>query len=320
MTLIVPALVVALALAHGPQQVMRKGSLVALVTPMKKNGQIDLPALSNLLKWHKRANTDGVVVLGTTGESATLSMDERAQVLQVCREELKGKVPIMVGTGTIDPKKVILMNEQALSYGADACLVVTPYYAKPTQRGLYHFFSHVADATELPLLLYNVPGRTAVDLRPETVEELSKHPRIFGMKEATGDLSRAAELRERIGDDFMLFSGEDSNALDFTLNGGDGVISVTSNVAPALQHKIFAAALAGNENKARELNRPLMKIHQRLFLQANPIPVKWALNAMGKMDSGIRLPLTELEPDFQEPLLEALEEANLMQEPAAVAV
>ena len=205
---------------------MRPGSLVALVTPMLPGGEIDVEALRGLLRWHAEAGTDGIVALGTTGEASTLNMEERAIVLQTCREEIVGRVPLMVGTGTIDPRGVIAMNEQALEYGADSCLVVTPYYTKPTQRGLTEFFTYVADATpKLPMLLYNVPGRTAVDLRPDTVAELAKHPSIFGIKEATGELGRVDMLRELIGPDFMLLSGEDSNANEFTLRGGDGVIS-----------------------------------------------------------------------------------------------
>uniref|UniRef100_A0A7S0IND1 4-hydroxy-tetrahydrodipicolinate synthase n=1 Tax=Calcidiscus leptoporus TaxID=127549 RepID=A0A7S0IND1_9EUKA len=290
---------------------MKAGSLVALVTPMTPDGALDLDSLRELLQWHVRSETDGIVALGTTGEASTLSMEERAAVLQVCSEEVVGKVPLMVGTGTIDPRKVIAMNEQALEYGADSCLVVTPYYTKPTQAGLLRFFRYVADATSLPLLLYNVPGRTAVDLQPHTVGELAKHPRIFGIKEATGDLARVPLLRELCGDDFMLFSGEDSNALEFTLHGGDGVISVTSNVAPAEQHLVFEAALRGDEVAAQEHNEQLKLLHQRLFLQANPIPVKWALAAAGRVPYGIRLPLCELEEPFHTPLLEAMRVAGV---------
>ena len=248
---------------------MRPGSLVALVTPMRPTGELDLDALRGLLRWHVESGTDGIVALGTTGEASTLSMDERAQVLGVCQEVLDGTgVPLMVGTGTINPRSVIKMNEQALSYGADSCLVVTPYYTKPTQRGLAEFFTMVADATPLPMLLYNVPGRTAVDLKPETVAQLSKHPRIFGIKEATGELSRVSQLRQLIKQKhFMLFSGEDSNAKDFTLMGGDGTISVTSNIAPARQHQIMMAALRGDAEEMVKLNEPLNLLHQRLFLQ-----------------------------------------------------
>jgi len=242
-----------------------------------------------------------------------MDMGERAAVLEICKEEIVGKIPLMVGTGTIDPRKVIQMNEQAIEYGADSCLVVTPYYTKPPQGALLSFFRHVADATPLPMLLYNVPGRTAVDLQPQTVAALSEHPRIFGIKEATGQLERVPLLRELCGPDFMLFSGEDSNAYEFTLLGGDGTISVTSNVAPVQQRLVFEAALRGDKAAAPALNEPLKTLHQRLFLQANPIPVKWAVAHMGRADHGIRLPLCQLEEPFHEPLLEAMREAGIVE-------
>uniref|UniRef100_A0A7S3X0W1 4-hydroxy-tetrahydrodipicolinate synthase n=1 Tax=Strombidinopsis acuminata TaxID=141414 RepID=A0A7S3X0W1_9SPIT len=307
---------IAMASAKNP---MTPGSLVALITPMKPNGDIHFDELRSLLRWHVESGTNGVVALGTTGEASTMSMDERAAVLEVCQQELSGKLPLMVGTGTIDHKKVIAMNEQALQYGADACLVVTPYYVKPTQQGMVQFFTTIADATPLPMLLYNVPGRTAADLQPETVARLAEHERIFGIKEATGDLERVKVLRELCGPDFMLLSGEDSNAFEFTLLGGDGVISVTSNVAPAQQTKVFAAALAGDANTARELNRPLERLHQRLFLQANPIPAKWAVHRMGRSSPGIRLPLTPLDEAFHTSLEEALREAMCLENSPASA-
>lgn len=291
---------------------MKPGSLVALVTPMTPSGDLDLDSLRGLLRWHVEAGTDGMVALGTTGESSVLTFDERARVLDVCVEELKGKMPLMVGTGTIDADAVIKMNQQALDAGADSCLVVTPYYTKPTQRGLVEWFTKVADAVDLPLLLYNVPGRTAVDMRPETVAQLARHPRIFGIKEATGELERVEQLRRLIrDDDFMLFSGEDSNAHDFTLRGGDGVISVLSNVVPAEQARVFKAALTGKHDEAQELHEPLALLAKRLFLQANPIPVKYAVASLGRMASAQRLPLTELDPEFQPVLLDAMADVGL---------
>lgn len=291
---------------------MRPGSLVALVTPMRDDGSIDQDTLAALCRWHVECGTDGIIALGTTGESSTLSMEERADVLSVCRQELAGKVPLMVGTGTIDPKEVVRNNEQAIAFGADACLTVTPYYVKPTQQGMINHFSYIADATPLPMLLYNVPGRTAADLQVETVAVLSRHERIFGIKEATGDLKRVKALRELCGPDFMLLSGEDSNAFEFTLMGGDGVISVTSNVAPALQAAVFAAAMRGDAAAARALNAPMELLHQRLFLQANPIPVKWAVQRLGRCGGGIRMPLTQLEPPFHAPLEEAMVAAGVL--------
>lgn len=293
---------------------MVPGSLVALVTPMTPSGHLDLDALRGLLRWHIEAGTDGIVALGTTGESSVLTFDERARVLEVCHTELAGRMPLMVGTGTIDPESVIKMNRQAQELGADSCLVVTPYYTKPTQRGLAEWFAKVADATDLPLLLYNVPGRTAVDMRPETVATLAAHPNIFGIKEATGELERVEQLRRLIDDvdpGFMLFSGEDSNAHDFTLRGGDGVISVLANVVPAEQAAVFQAALAGDAESAARLHQPLALLAKRLFIQPNPIPVKYAVAALGRMESAQRLPLTELDAEFQPALLEAMAAVGL---------
>ena len=299
--------------ADSVQGPMRPGSLVALVTPMRADGSVDVERLRSLIQWHLVCETDGIVALGTTGEASTMSMDERATVLGVCRDELAGTgVPLMVGTGTIDPKRVIAMNEQAYEYGADSCLVVTPYYVKPPQQAMVTFFETIADATPLPMLLYNVPGRTASDLQPETVAQLAKHPKIFGIKEATGDLTRVEQLQRLCGDDFMLLSGEDSNAFEFTLLGGHGTISVSSNVAPVRQHAIMKAALAGNADEARRLNKELELLHQRLFSMANPIPVKWALARMGKIELGIRSPLCQLDEVYHTGLEEAMTQAGAL--------
>lgn len=295
---------------------MAPGSVVALITPMHPDGEIDVESLRTLLRWHIEEGTDGIVALGTTGEASVFSMEERATVLKVCQEEIGGKLPLMVGTGSVNPNSVIAMNKQAIEYGADSCLVVTPYYVKPTQRGMVKFYEYVADATPLPILLYNVPGRTAADLKPDTVGLLAKHPNIFGIKEATGELERVDLIREQCGKEFMLFSGEDSNAYEFTLRGGDGVISVASNVAPAIQSRVFEAALRGDATEAVRLNEPLKLLHQRLFFQANPIPVKWAVSEMGRCEGGIRLPLTELEPEFHDALRFAMRTAGALPEEA----
>lgn len=289
---------------------VKPGSLVALVTPFTESGAIDEPALRALLEWHVESKTDGLVVLGTTGEASVMDMDERARVLEITAEVAKGKVPIVVGTGTINPKSVVKMTQQAADLGADASLVVTPYYVKPTPVGLVQHFTYVADAVDLPMVLYNVPGRTGVDCKPETAAAAAKHPGIIGIKEATGDVSRVAELRKLAGKDFMLFSGDDETGAEFVLLGGDGVISVTSNIVPNLQHRIMAAALSKDRAQAESLNRPLELLHKRLFLQSNPIPAKWALYRMGRIGPGIRPPLTPMSDTFIGPLEEALSAAG----------
>lgn len=291
---------------------LKKGSQVALVTPMTSSGAVDKAKLRDLLEWHVDQGTDGIVALGTTGEAATMSMAEREEVLTVVTDVCKGKVPTMVGVGTINPDSTVAMAKQAQDCGADSVLVVTPYYVKPTQKGCVKFFNHVAEATDLPMILYNVPGRTACDLLPETVAELRKNPKIVGIKEATGDNSRVAVLRDLCGEDFLLYSGEDSASMDFCLKGGDGSISVTANVAPAAMTKMLCAAADGDAATAEGLNEPLKLLHDRLFLQSNPIPAKWALNRMGKIGDGIRLPLTWLEDEFHAPLEEAMASAGLL--------
>jgi len=292
---------------------IEKGSMVALVTPMKPDGAVDEAQLRSLLQWHVACQTDGIVVLGTTGEASTLSFDERARVLDITAEEVKGKIPIVVGTGTIDPRMVVKLTQQARDHGADASLVVTPYYVKPTQKGLISHFGFVAEAVDLPCLLYNVPGRTGSDIKPETAAEVaSKHAGVIGMKEATGDLARVAAIRSLAGQDFLLYSGDDETGAEFVLQGGDGVISVTSNIVPEQMHMLMMAALDKDKTRAKAINTPLKLLHQRLFLQANPIPVKWALYRMGRMGQAIRPPLTVLEEEFHAPLEEALRAAGVI--------
>ena len=239
---------------HAPEE---GSSQVALVTPMTSSGAVDKAKLRDLLEWHVDQGTDGIVALGTTGEAATMSMAEREEVLTVVTDVCKGKVPTMVGVGTINPDSTVAMAKQAQDCGADSVLLVTPYYVKPTQKGCVKFFNHVAEATDLPMILYNVPGRTACDLLPETVAELRKNPKIVGIKEATGDNSRVAVLRDLCGEDFLLYSGEDSASMDFCLKGGDGSIGVTANVAPAAMTKMLCAAADGDAATAEGLNEPL---------------------------------------------------------------
>eukprot|EP00614_Pseudopedinella_elastica_P013565 CAMPEP_0172595224 /NCGR_PEP_ID=MMETSP1068-20121228/14790_1 /TAXON_ID=35684 /ORGANISM="Pseudopedinella elastica, Strain CCMP716" /LENGTH=497 /DNA_ID=CAMNT_0013393659 /DNA_START=133 /DNA_END=1626 /DNA_ORIENTATION=+ len=283
------------------------GSLVALATPMMPDGSLDVGTLRAVLQWHKAEGTDGIVILGTTGEASTLTYEEKEEVMTVTREELGGSIPIVVGTGTISTEATISATKQAQRLGADAALVVTPYYVKPSQAGLAAHFTAVADACEVPLVLYNVPGRTGVDLSVETTVTLARHPKIVGLKDATGDNTRVGPMRTLCGDDFKLYSGEDAMARDYVLQGGDGVISVTANVAPGAVAKVMAMAKAGDGAGADKLDSTLAGLHRDLFCEANPIPVKWALARMGKTASGIRLPLVELNANFHSRLEAALQ-------------
>lgn len=289
------------------------GSLVALATPMKDNGDLDIPTLRKLLQWHKAEGTAGVVILGTTGEASTLSTMEKEEVMSVAREEVGGVLPIIVGTGTISTSSTITQTKQAKLFGADAALVVTPYYVKPSQAGLIEHFTQIADAVDMPIILYNVPGRTGVDMSIETTVTLSRHPNIKGLKDATGDNTRVGPMRAVCGDDFRLYSGEDGQAREYVLNGGDGVISVTANVAPAAVAKVMAAAAAHDATAAQAADGPLAALHRDLFCEANPIPVKWALAKMGRTQSGIRSPLAPLGLDFHGRLEAALQQGGALE-------
>jgi len=286
------------------------GSLVALVTPMTDDGQVDIPTMRELLRWHKAEGTDGVVILGTTGEASTLTDGEKAEVMAAAREEIGGELPIVVGTGTISTQGTIAATKQAKLFGADAALVVTPYYVKPSQAGLLQHFTAIADASELPIVLYNVPGRTGVDMSVETTVALSRHPMIAGLKDATGDNTRVGPMRAIIGDDFRLYSGEDAMAREYVLQGGDGVISVTANVAPAAVAKVMATAASRDATASEAADAPLASLHRDLFCEANPIPVKWALAKMGKTKGGIRLPLAELGLDYHGRVQAALQQGR----------
>ncbi|KAJ8603815.1 hypothetical protein CTAYLR_000241 [Chrysophaeum taylorii] len=290
-------------------------SIVALVTPMASDGTLDLGALRALLEWHIESGTAGVVVLGTTGEASTLTVAEREAVLAETAKVVEGKMPMVVGTGTIDTDATIDTTRRAAALGADASLVVTPYYVKPTQRGMVAHFSKIADAVDIPMLLYNVPGRTGVDLKPETVGDLAAHPRIVGLKEATGDVSRVSALRAACGDDFVLVSGDDATSLDFVAAGGDGTISVTANVAPRAFQDVMTLGKKGDLDAAREMDASLAALHADLFCESNPIPVKWALQRMGRIPPGIRLPLTELAPDYHARVEAAMHAAGVVDLP-----
>ena len=290
---------------------MFHGSMVALVTPMGVDGQIDLQALEQLIEFHVDNKTDAIVAVGTTGESATLGFDEHHKLIRQVVKFVRQRVPVIAGTGANATTEAIELTRGAMEAGADAALLVTPYYNKPTQEGLYLHYKAVSEAVALPQILYNVPGRTACDMLPETVERLSQIPNIVGIKEATGDIERAKTILARSGDRLDLYSGDDATALDALLEGGNGVISVTSNVVPRAMHEMCAAAAKGEVEQAKEINARLMPLHQNLFLEANPIPVKWVLNQMGLIPPGIRLPLTPLSEQHHPALREAMAAAGI---------
>lgn len=289
---------------------MIRGSIVALITPMDAHGAIDDEALSRLVELHVSAGTAGIVAVGTTGESATLDLDEHCAVIARTAELARGRIPVIGGTGANSTSEAIELTRCAMEGGADAALLVTPYYNKPTQEGLYLHHRAVAEAVAIPQILYNVPGRTACDMLPETAIRLSKVDNIMGLKEATGDLDRVMRLRDGCGEGFALYSGDDATACEFMLLGGDGVISVTSNVAPESMRAMCDAALAGKREVALEINARLDGLHQDLFVQSNPIPVKWALAELGYCRAGIRLPLTWLSEEYHGRVKAALGQAG----------
>uniref|UniRef100_A0A7S4QNY9 4-hydroxy-tetrahydrodipicolinate synthase n=2 Tax=Ditylum brightwellii TaxID=49249 RepID=A0A7S4QNY9_9STRA len=291
---------------------LKQGSTVALITPMTPTGEVDMPALRNILRFHVESGTDGLCILGTTGEASTLSMAERATVLTAAVEEVKGKIPIMAGVGTIDPEHVKEMTQQAIDVGCDAALVVTPYYVKPPQRGLVKHFLTMAEMG-LPVVIYNVPGRTGVDFQSNNLALCADHENIVALKDATGDLDRLEEVRNYVGDKLLLYSGDDSTEAEYVLRGGDGCISVTANVAPAQMHNLIMAALNKDVAEVEKINGPLKELHNNLFCEANPIPAKWAVKRIGKMDSAYcRPPLDELAPEFHSLIEASLTEAGLL--------
>ncbi|KAG7343169.1 dihydrodipicolinate synthase [Nitzschia inconspicua] len=295
---------------------LRRGSTVALITPFKPDGSIDINGIEKLIDMHLEAQTDNLCVLGTTAEASVMSMNERELVLKTIVNKAKGKIPILVGTGTINPDSVKKYTQQAIDFGADASLLVTPYYVKPPQRGLIKHFTSMADLG-LPVIVYNVPGRTAVDLSDETIAIMSQHEAIVGVKDATGDVSRLTSLKKvlsEMGDtNFLKYSGDDATTTDYILEGGDGCISVTANIVPGLMRAMVHAALEGNEEQANELNRRLSLLNKRLFVESNPIPCKWAANRLGIVDNAYcRPPLDVLDPQYYSFLEEALTAANLI--------
>ncbi len=290
--------------------------MVAIVTPMQAgvapDSALDPEAMAQLIEFHIENGTDAIVAVGTTSESATLDESEHGAVILQVVEQVNGRIPVIAGTGANSTTEAIRLTRHAREVGADACLLVTPYYNKPTQEGLYQHYRAVAESVDIPQILYNVPGRTACDMQPETVGRLAEIENIVGLKEANTEPGRVQKLRELCGADFMLVSGEDAAAMDFMLGGGDGVISVTANVAPRAMHDLCEAAIAGDSDAANTINNSIKKLHQNLFIESNPIPVKWALYRMGLIQPGIRLPLTWLSANYEPAVTEAMREAGLL--------
>lgn len=290
---------------------MITGSLVAIVTPMHEDGRLDMARFRELIDWHVAEGTDGIVVVGTTGESPTVDFDEHKELIRVAVDHAKGRIPVIAGTGGNSTAEAVELTESAKKAGATACLSVVPYYNKPTQEGLYRHFRKVAGTVDLPMIMYNVPGRTVADLANDTVMRLAQVPGIIGIKDATANIERGTDLIKRAPRNFALYSGDDATALALILLGGHGTISVTANVAPRLMHEMCAAALVGDVKKAREINLRLLALHQKLFVEANPIPVKWALAQMGRIEAGLRLPMTPLAERCHDAVRAALAEAGI---------
>jgi 4-hydroxy-tetrahydrodipicolinate synthase len=289
---------------------MLSGSLVAIVTPMLADGALDLPRLKSLIDWHVAEGTDGIVIVGTTGESPTVDVEEHCKLIEAAVQYAAKRVPVIAGTGGNSTREAIALTQFARKAGAAYALSVVPYYNKPTQEGLYRHFKAIAESTDIPMILYNVPSRTVADLANDTVVRLSQVKNIVGIKEATGSVDRVQDLMKRVRKDFLVFSGDDMTCLSYMLLGGHGVISVTANVAPRLMHEMCVAARAGNAAQAITINNRLLGLHKNLFLESNPIPVKWALGRMGRIAEGIRLPLTPFTAPHHETLAASLREAG----------
>lgn len=288
-----------------------QGSIPAIVTPMHADGSLDLQGLRRLLDWHVAEGSDGIVIVGTTGESPTVDLSEHCALIETTVRHIAGRIPVIAGTGANSTSEAIELAEFAKKAGADAHLSVVPYYNKPTQEGLYRHFKSIAEAVELPMILYNVPGRTVADLSNDTALRLAEVPRIIGIKDATGSIERGSDLIRLAPAGFSVWGGDDASAVALTLLGGKGTISVTANVAPRLMHEMYAAALAGDVAKAREINCRLLPLHRTLFVEANPIPVKWAVRQLGLIEDGMRLPMTPLSPEFHEKVRAAMRAAGL---------
>ena len=290
---------------------MLQGSLVAIVTPMHEDGSLDLQSLRKLIDFHVDQKTDGIVIVGTTGESPTVDFDEHCLLIKTAVEQVNGRIPVIAGTGANSTREAIELTRKAKSLGVDACLLVAPYYNKPTQEGLYQHFRAVAEAVDIPQILYNVPGRTGCDIQNDTALRLAAIDNIVGIKDATGGIERGTDLLLRAPKGFAVYSGDDASCMSLMLLGGQGVISVTANVAPRLMHEMCVAAMAGDAISARAINAKLFALHQKLFVEANPIPAKWVLQEMGLIGSGIRLPLTTLANQYHDVLRHAMQQASV---------
>jgi len=297
---------------------MIKGSIVAIVTPMFEDGSLDKDGLRKLIDWHVAEGTDGIVIVGTSGESATVNPEEHGELIKLAVEHVAGRIPVIAGTGGNSTVEAIALTRHAKDVGADASLQVVPYYNRPTQEGMYRHFKAIAEAVELPVILYNVPGRTVADMSNETVLRLASIDNIVGIKDATGNIARGTELLREIDRSFAgnksfgVYSGDDATAMALMFCGGAGNISVTANVAPRLMHELCEAAMAGQVARAIEINNRVMSLHGKLFIEPNPVPVKWALAEMGKMPAGLRLPLAPLSAQYHDTVRAALREAGVL--------
>lgn len=291
---------------------MLTGSLVAIVTPMHDDGSLDLAALKNLIDFHVAAGTDGIVIVGTTGESPTVDVEEHCLLISTTVEHVAKRIPVIAGTGANSTKEAIALTQKAKELGADACLLVAPYYNKPTQEGLYQHFAAAAQAVDIPQIIYNVPGRTGCDIQNDTALRLAQLPNIVGIKDATGGIERGTDLLLRAPKDFAIYSGDDATGMALMLLGGHGVISVTANVAPAAMHQLCVEAMAGHVKEACAINARLFALHQKLFVEANPIPAKWVLQQMGMIQTGIRLPLVNLSMQYHGVLTAAMKQAGIL--------
>lgn len=291
---------------------MLTGSLVAIVTPMHDDGSLDLASLKNLIDFHVAAGTDGIVIVGTTGESPTVDVEEHCLLIKTTVEHVAKRIPVIAGTGANSTKEAIALTQKAKELGADACLLVAPYYNKPTQEGLYQHFAAVAQAVDIPQIIYNVPGRTGCDIQNDTALRLAQLSNIVGIKDATGGIERGTDLLLRAPKDFAIYSGDDATGMALMLLGGHGVISVTANVAPAAMHELCVEAMAGHVKEACAINARLFALHQKLFVEANPIPAKWVLQQMGMIKTGIRLPLVNLSTQYHAVLTAAMKQAGIL--------
>lgn len=291
---------------------MIKGSIVAIVTPMHPDGSLDFPGLRKLIDWHIAEGTDGIVIVGTSGESPTVTVEEHSELIKVAVEHVAKRIPVIAGTGGNSTAEAIELTAYAQKVGADASLQVVPYYNRPTQEGMYLHFRKIAESVDLPVILYNVPGRTVADLSNETILRLANVPGIAGVKDATGNIARGTDLIRLAPKSFAVYSGDDPTAIALMLYGGQGNISVTANVAPRDMHALCAAAMSGNVAQAVALNNKLLPLHNKLFVEPNPVPVKWAMIEMGLIESGMRLPLATLDAAYHETVRAALRESGVL--------